>query len=172
MTGTGYAPEGQILEGGKPVSNHADGDLRQLLIAAGLCNNARLVPPQAGAESTRWTVLGDPTEAALAVVAPKGGLDLQAEAQQSPRLRELPFDSRRKRMSTIHQVPNLRSRTQDRVAYVKGAPKEVLALCTRIRVDGQEQPLDDGLRAQIIDCQRRVCPQRATGAGHGHALAA
>ncbi len=35
------------------------------------------------------------------------------------------------------------------MAYVKGAPKEVLALCTRIRVDGQEQPLDDGLRAQI-----------------------
>ena len=149
VTGTGYAPEGQILEGGKPVSNSADGDLRQLLIAAGLCNNARLVPPQAGAESTRWTVLGDPTEAALAVVAPKCGLDLQAEAQESPRLRELPFDSRRKRMSTIHQIPNPRSRIQDRVAYVKGAPNEVLALCTRIRVDGQEQSLGDGLRAQI-----------------------
>jgi P-type Ca2+ transporter type 2C len=149
VTGTGYTPEGQILEGRTPVSSSVDGDLRQLLIAAGLCNNARLVPPQAGAESSRWTILGDPTEAALAVVAPKYGLDLQAEAQQSPRLRELPFDSRRKRMSTIHRIPNPGPGTQDRVAYVKGAPKEVLALCTRIRVSGQEQPLDDDLRTKI-----------------------
>jgi Ca2+-transporting ATPase len=146
VTGTGYAPEGQILEDGKPLSNP---DLRLLLIAGGLCNNARPVPPEAGAESTRWTVLGDPTEAALTVVASKYGLDLQAEVQQSPRVQELPFDSRRKRMTTIHQVQAPGTRIPDRVAYVKGAPKEVLALCTRIRVDGQERLLDDGLRAQI-----------------------
>src|SRR5262245_46434945 len=100
VTGVGYAPEGEILEQGRPVARPVDGDVRQLLVAAGLCTNARVLPPTATAAP--WTILGDPTEAALRVVASKGGIDLEAEAQQ-PRLCELPFDSRRKRMSTIHQ---------------------------------------------------------------------
>jgi magnesium-transporting ATPase (P-type) len=106
-----------------------------------LCNNARLLSPNG--ESPRWTVLGDPTEAALLVAAAKGGLDLSDEARYAPRLRELPFDSRRKRMTTIHQVQGAR------VAYVKGAPNEVLALCTRLGLDGQERPLDDNARTQV-----------------------
>lgn len=65
----------------------------------------------------------------------KGGIDLEAEVRRTPRLRELPFESRRKRMSTVHQVQTFR------VAFVKGGPKEVLALCSRIQIDGQERPL-------------------------------
>jgi potassium/sodium efflux P-type ATPase len=141
VTGVGYAPEGQILDNGKPVSNPADHDLYQLLLAAAQCNNARVVSPNT--EPNRWTVLGDPTEAALRVVAMKGGLDLEVEARRRPRLRELPFDSRRKRMSTIHQDVN------SRVAYVKGAPKEMLALSTHVCIDGRAEPLDSQLRAQI-----------------------
>jgi magnesium-transporting ATPase (P-type) len=95
--------------------------LRQPL-AAGVRNNARLVPPNA--DSPGWSILGDPTEAALLVVAPKAGLDLEAENRMTPRLRELPFDSRRKRMSTIYQLG------KSHLVYVKGAPKEVLAVCT------------------------------------------
>ncbi len=166
VTGTGYAPEGQILEGGRPLANPAEGDLRQLLVAAGLCNDARVLPPNS--ESLQWRVLGDPTEAALRVVASKGGIDLDAEIQWWPRLRELPFDSRRKRMSTVHQSAiggrqsavsnpkNLDSglRTPDsepqRVVYVKGAPREVLALCTRIQLNGQECTLTDPQRMQIM----------------------
>jgi Ca2+-transporting ATPase len=148
VMGVGYAPEGQILDSGRPIPTPVEGDLRQLLIAAGLCNNARLLPPNS--ESARWTVLGDPTEAALRVVAVKGGLDLEMEMQRAPRLRELPFESRRKRMSTIYQIRSPQSAIPNRAAYVKGAPKEVLALCTRIRLDGQERPLDDGQRAQIV----------------------
>lgn len=156
VTGVGYAPEGQILDAGQPLPTPVGGDpsaglgqaLRQLLVAAGLCNNARLLPPNS--ESSRWTVLGDPTEAALRVAALKGGLNLEDEARRTPRLRELPFESRRKRMSTVHQIPNPQSQTPNRVVYVKGAPKEVLSLCTHIWLDSQERPLDDGLRAQII----------------------
>jgi magnesium-transporting ATPase (P-type) len=141
VTGVGYAPEGQVLDGGQAIPLPLEGDLRQLLVAAGLCNNARLLPPNG--DSAKWTVLGDPTEAALRVTATKLGIDLEAEAGQLPRVRELPFESRRKRMSTIHQEGT------SRLALVKGAPKEVLALCTRIQWDDQERPLDEALLSQI-----------------------
>jgi potassium/sodium efflux P-type ATPase len=152
VSGTGYAPEGSFSQAGRPVSA-SDDDLRRLLIAAELCNNARLLPPNG--ETARWTALGDPTEAALLVSACKGGLDLAHVAAQSPRIRELPFDSRRKRMSTIHDLsraaPQIRDRQQaTRIAFIKGAPREVLDLCTRIRINGQVRLLDDDLRAQIL----------------------
>jgi P-type Ca2+ transporter type 2C len=141
VTGVGYAPQGKIVDDGKedPVD---DQDVRQLLVAAGLCNNARLLAPNE--EHPQWTILGDPTEAALRVVAPKGGIDLGAEVRRAPRICELPFDSRRKRMSTIHQAQD------SRLVFVKGAPKEVLALCTQIRWDGQELALDGALRLKIM----------------------
>lgn len=142
VTGVGYAPHGQILAGRQSIPTPADGVLRQLLIAGALCTTARLLPPNG--ESARWTVLGDPTEAALQVLALKGGVNLEAETQQAPCLCELPFESRRKRMSMVRQMGGTR------VAYVKGAPKELLALCSHIQMDGYERPLDDALRAQII----------------------
>jgi magnesium-transporting ATPase (P-type) len=113
-----------------------------LLVAAGLCNNARLIPPND--ENPGWTILGDPTEAALRVAAQKGGIDLEAEARRTPRIRELPFDSSRKRMSTIHTDKD------SQLVYDKGAPKEVLALCTHVCQDGQVLPLDDSLRSRIM----------------------
>ena len=146
VTGVGYAPEGQMLEHGQPITPPVDTDVRQLLVAAGLCNDARILSPNT--VDTPWTILGDPTEAALRVVASKGGIDVEVEAQQMPRLRELPFDSRRKRMSTIHQPCGTPHATP--IAYVKGAPKEVVALCTRILLHGQVCPLEESHRVQII----------------------
>jgi magnesium-transporting ATPase (P-type) len=138
-----FVPEGEILADGRPVSDSdaAAADLRPLLLAAGLCNNARLVPPEVPLAS--WSVLGDPTEAALRVAGIKGGLDLEAETKSRPRLRELPFDSRRKRMSTVHKSG------VSRIAYVKGAPSEVLSLCVRLQVEGQEQPMTGEARDRI-----------------------
>ncbi|MGE5553365.1 MAG: cation-translocating P-type ATPase [Betaproteobacteria bacterium] len=142
VSGVGYAPEGQLLrDDGSAVPSPPDGDLRQVLLAAGLCNNARLSPPNG--DSDRWTVLGDPTEAALLVVAQKAGLDLAAEERLSPRVRELPFDSRRKRMGTIHGGSS-------HLVYVKGAPKEVLSLCSRVRLKGQDGLLDVATRDRIM----------------------
>jgi len=140
FTGTGYAPEGQLQEGGRPTSPSCD--VQELLTGACLCNNARLLPPNG--ESSRWSILGDPTEAALLVAARKAGLSEENQNTQCPRVRELPFESRRKRMSTLHQTGS------ERTAYVKGAPKEVLALCPTLRSGGQIQPLDDALRAEIM----------------------
>jgi Ca2+-transporting ATPase len=153
VTGVGYAPQGQIMDKGKRATSSKAGeqsgasvdlmgsDLNRLLVAAGLCNNSRLLPPEG--ENPHWTVLGDPTEAALRVVAPKAGIDLESATRLMPRLRELPFDSRRKRMSTIHRGAG------EKLIFVKGAPKEVLALCTRFQQDGEEIKLGDALRDQI-----------------------
>jgi Ca2+-transporting ATPase len=159
VTGIGYAPTGGILDNDQPVTTTADDPatptlaarqaLRELLLAAGLCNNSRLLPPDG--DSPQWAILGDPTEAALKVAARKGGLDLAAEELRLPRLREIPFESRRKRMSTIHQVTNRTASGARRRAYVKGAPAEVLALCTSVWLEGEVQMLDDELRTQILE---------------------
>lgn len=149
VSGVGYAPEGEILDfTGKPVSLEENSTLRQLLVTAGLCNNSRLVPPDDSA--ARWTVLGDPTEAAMLVAAQKVGINLSVEQSHTPRIRELPFESNRKRMSTIHQISDP-SFGADRAAYVKGAPKEVIDLCTSFFSDGRNEPLDAALREQIMN---------------------
>jgi magnesium-transporting ATPase (P-type) len=148
LTGVGYSPQGKIQmdssasESATAIGSPWENNLHDLLVAAGLCNNSRLVPPNG--ENPGWTILGDPTEAALKVAAQKGGIDLAVGAQHTPRIRELPFDSRRKRMSTIHKYKD----TQ--IVYVKGAPKEVLALCTCVRQNGQVVPLDSTLNTRII----------------------
>jgi magnesium-transporting ATPase (P-type) len=159
ITGVGYAGEGEIFEEGKRVARPATGELRLLLLAAGLCNDSRILPPNATSRS--WTVLGDPTEAAMRVAAIKGGLNLETEEQSSPRIRELAFDSKRKRMSTIHKLSsdeqwtNLEPRTSSLepglVAFVKGAPREMLALCTSIAMNGENRPLSDKVREQIMN---------------------
>ena len=69
VTGVGYAPEGQFLGPDQNGNQPLPDDLRVLLVAAGLCNNARLLPPDDSA--ARWTMLGDPTEGALLVAAAK-----------------------------------------------------------------------------------------------------
>lgn len=143
VSGVGYnSADGNITLDGKIVPA-GEPDLTELLTAAALCCNARLVPPSG--ESARVTVLGDPTEAALIVLAEKYGINLTAAAAQIPRLRELPFDSGRKRMSTIHQA-----RGKMRVAYTKGAPAEVLELCTGWKTDGKVSDMTEQDRKDIM----------------------
>jgi magnesium-transporting ATPase (P-type) len=137
--GVGYHPAGTVTSGGATLATPVGGDLRDLLVAGGLANNARVLPPGAP-DSDRWTVLGDPTEAALKVAAAKAGIDLERAAADTPRLSELPFDSTRKRMATVHAADG------GRTMYVKGAPRELLALCTAVRIDGHDVPLNPATR--------------------------
>lgn len=139
-SGTGYGLEGTLLLDGEPVDARGDPDLAELLTVAALCNNSRLLPLEG---STEYEVLGDPTEAALRVVAAKGGIDREELSGRLPRWREIPFDSRRKRMSTIH-------REGDRWAvFVKGAPGEVLQRCARMRAGGRDLPVTEAERRRI-----------------------
>ena len=121
VSGAGYAPQGVLTEAGVAV-DPADSAVTALLRAAVLCNDAELVPPQN--EIAQWTVLGDPTEAALLVAAGKAGIDVRAVRQCAPRGAELPFDSDSKMMATCHEDGAAPARV-----FVKGAPEAVLRLC-------------------------------------------
>ena len=166
VTGGGYEPAGRISPDLSNESRQDDLDL--LLRAAVLCNNSRLSPPSD--LHPRWTALGDQTEAALRVLALKGQIDEDELTQVLPRIHELPFESRRKRMSTIHRIrqrarPDWIDRlvrsdphpldSHREVAFVKGAPREVLQLCEHILLEGEVRSLDDTLRAEIIAANDR-----------------
>ena len=143
VTGVGYEPKGEIVGPEGTVSTARSTSLAALLHAAVLANNARVVPPSESNPS--WTVLGDPTEAALLVAGQKAGIDYQQESWQSPRVFEIPFESSRRRMSTLNQEGNRA------VAYVKGASREVLAQCTHILMGEQEVELTPELVAQVTE---------------------
>lgn len=143
VSGVGYdSSNGFIMVNEKRILPNEPA-LSELLTAAGLCCNAKLLPPNG--DSSRFTILGDPTEAALIVLAQKYGLDLEALRNELPRLREIPFDSGRKRMSTIHHI-----RGNTRLVYVKGAPKEVLALCANQKKNGSTVSISEQDRAYIM----------------------
>jgi magnesium-transporting ATPase (P-type) len=143
VTGVGYEPKGEIVGPEGTIQAAESMPLMALLHATALANNARVVPPSESNPS--WSVLGDPTEAALLVAAQKAGIDYQEESWQSPRVFEIPFESSRRRMTTINQEGNRL------VAYVKGAPREVLSQCTRILMGEQAVDLTPELAAQVTD---------------------
>jgi len=152
VTGQGYAPEGEIQLNGDLVSVTSNPDLKQLILSAALCSNARILPPNE--ENNRYQVLGDPTEACLEVVAQKAGFNVEIQNQNFPRLRELPFDSSRKRMTTIHQLP-FNKEGLKRIAFIKGAPKEVMELCDTIQINGVKQAITPQQRLDIMEANDR-----------------
>ena len=152
VTGVGYSANGDVTLKGKKVTAQEDLDMKLLLTAAALCSNARLIPPNE--EAPRYTVLGDPTEACLGVAAEKAGLNIPKQSEITPRLRELPFESRRKRMTTIHELEKPKEGTK-RIAYIKGAPKEVMTLSNFILINGEAQPMTEEQRTRIMEANDR-----------------
>lgn len=148
VTGVGYDPMGQFTEGPRQLAPGELEPLRALLEAAALCNNARLLPPTA--DRPRWSVLGDPTEAALLVVAMKAGIDYERAQGEKPRVYEIPFDSRRKRMTVVCRVDG------EYLAFTKGAPKEMLECCTHVLLADGVHPLDRAARASIMGANDRL----------------
>lgn len=147
VSGEGYEPKGEIRDKDTVVTVQKSQDLELLLNGAALCSNAKLIAPEEGKE--RYTVLGDPTEACLSVVAQKGGINISQMNQQYPRVMELPFDSRRKRMTTIHQLREPFEGSV-RIAFTKGSPKEVMELCSRCYEASASRPMQEKDRERIM----------------------
>jgi len=131
VSGAGYNPEGAFHIGGRPVDPRGDADLGMLLRGGLLCSDARLRADGDGA----FSVVGDPTEGALVVAAAKGGYDREATAAAFPRVREIPFDSDRKLMTTIHAADGRF------IAFVKGAPDILLTRAGRILENGEARQI-------------------------------
>jgi len=111
VSGSGYSPTGKVGDGGEVA-----GALRECLVAGALCNDAGLTR-----SNRHWEIVGDPTEGALLVVARKAGLDERTLQKLFPRLDEIPFDSARQYMATLHDVEGTP------VAYFKGALEQLLS---------------------------------------------
>ncbi|MHC1574024.1 MAG: cation-translocating P-type ATPase [Candidatus Syntropharchaeales archaeon] len=134
VTGVGYEPEGAFLVDGEPIETD-DPDLNLLFRAALLCNDAHLVYSEGS-----WTVLGDPTEGALLVLAEKGGLPSEVLEREAQRIDEIPFSSERKMMTTIHKSG------EETYAYSKGAPEVILSCCN----------LDDREKKDILSISAKM----------------
>jgi Ca2+-transporting ATPase len=131
VTGTGYAPHGDFMEDEKTVK--PDPELLKLLDVAAGCNDASIVKEEgvtAGGITTVWSIVGDPTEGALVTLAAKGDRDKATIESLFPRIGELPFDSERKRMTTLHRLSSDWGPWSggDIAAFVKGAPDILLSL--------------------------------------------
>lgn len=140
VTGEGYLPEGRLLRSGDAVSMGSEPGLSALLRAGVLCNGAQLRQTDG-----IWSIEGDPTEAALLVVAAKANLDKRMLESEMAFAGEAPFDSERKKMTTV------RTGAAGAVAFVKGAPDVLLRDCTRwMDQAGRVLPLDGEVRRQVL----------------------
>lgn len=156
LTGVGYEPVGDLMFNDQKLDPVEEEGVRILVAAASLCNDSRLLEPN-GEDKKNWTIIGDPTEAAIKVAARKCDLDMKDVEKVMPRIFEIPFDSRRKRMTTIHRISegewsdNFFYHTEShRIAFIKGAPKEVLDLCKGVYLDRNVTDMTDEMRNAVM----------------------
>ncbi len=161
VTGAGYAPKGDFKVDGKKVEiSQYPAMLTALWL--GLLNNDSLLETTGEEDSQKtYRIVGDPTEGALLVAAAKAGAGHVQIKDAYPRENEVPFDSERKRMITIHDVAtpraddpspftNEKHKNWDVIA-VKGAPDIVLELCTQYQdIHDHPRPLDQKARERIL----------------------
>ena len=143
VSGAGYAPDGGFHHGDDPVDPQAQADLFEMCRCALLCNDAVLRRDEAG----QWGLVGDPTEGALVALALKAGIDASAERERTPRVDEIPFESERCYMATLHHDHAGRA-----FIYVKGAPERVLPLCAH---DARGAPVDADAWSSRMDTAAR-----------------
>jgi Ca2+-transporting ATPase len=139
VTGSGYDPKGAILDQEGRSAMPLRPPLSHLLSTASLCNNATL-KEQAG----RWRVVGDPTEGALLTLAAKGGISHESVVSSHQVLKELPFDSDRKRMSIVALDQSGRE-----VVHSKGSVDVLLPMCSAYETPQGLLPLDAATREAV-----------------------
>ena len=139
ITGSGYEPQGDFHSADHEQLSLTNPVLHAAARISLLCNDASLKE-----EGGKWLLRGDPTEGALLTLGLKAGLDYSRLLQEYPRVAEIPFDSERKRMSTLHQ---------DRsglLMCLKGAPESLLPFCSRRLTSQGEKPLTESHYEAIL----------------------
>ncbi len=116
VTGEGYIPKGGFLIQNNKTDPKKTKTLSLLLTSSALCNNAVL-------DKKQNSIIGDPTEGALIVLAEKAGFTKEYLEKAYPRVNEIPFSSERKMMTTVHKIRN------GFLVCSKGAPEKILPLC-------------------------------------------
>jgi len=162
ITGEGYTPTGDFQHYGTPVAPQDNAEIMALLKGGLLCSDAQLEKVDDNDNGKGYRMIGDPTEGALVVAAAKAGLWRKETEQVQPRLAEVPFDSARKRMSTIHRrSPEeiAQSGGPEYIAYVKGAPDVVLTLCDTILEDGKPIELTAARREHVQNVIRDLASE-------------
>ena len=137
---------GTLTQNKMTVVEHAGEDEKELAMALALCSDAEM--GEAGEAQ------GEPTECALVNDAYKLGMDKRELKKKYPRIGEAPFDSGRKMMSTVH-----RREDGTVIQYTKGAPDEVLKRCVSVWKDGREVPMNEELRREILEANKRMADQ-------------
>ncbi len=135
ITGEGYDPRGNFLIGKKEIAPEQNKSIDLLLRIGVLCNNAKL---------ENHSVIGDPTEGSLLVMAEKGGVKTELLGHKYPLIYEFPFESVRKRMTTVNQVEG------KAVAHTKGATESVLAVCSKYYEQGKVKQLTAAKKKEIL----------------------
>ncbi len=139
VSGTGYGPVGEFKSAADQwdIENFAN---KTFIAINGLCNDSNLTFTDG-----EYRILGDPTEGALVVLAEKAGFKKKDLEGSFPRVDEIPFDSDRKMMTTVHKdyLPNKLA------SFTKGAPDIILERCNKILLNDQILPLDQDMRDKI-----------------------
>lgn len=141
VEGVGYEPTGNFLINNEIINAKTFNELVLLMSAATLNNDAKLVK-----EENKFSIVGDPTEGALITFAEKAGLINSELNSQFPRVKELPFDSDRKMMTTFHK-----NYFENKfVSFTKGAPDIIIDRCKYILQDGKIVDFTDDLKNKML----------------------
>lgn len=138
ISGQGYSPEGNFFFNGQPFDLKSP-SLELCLRIGLLCNDATLSKNKGAYE-----IIGDPTEGALVVAAAKARLSKEEEAARYPRINEIPFQSERQYMVTLH------SDGEQKMIFVKGALEKLLPKAGFYMEEGHKKAIDEAMRGELV----------------------
>ncbi|MBS3764398.1 MAG: cation-translocating P-type ATPase, partial [Planctomycetes bacterium] len=148
FTGIGYEPKGDILdENEEPLSDEQIDEIEIMMDAATMASNAEIHKPDE--DHPNWYAVGDPTEAALVTMSTKIGTRSPKEDEENPELQEFPFESERKRMSSVREFGDRE------VLTMKGATDSVLSVSKYIYRDGEAEPITEEDKQKIREINER-----------------
>ena len=137
VSGHGYEPFGNFTDPRNRKKNIRN--LFQIFSCSILCNNSELKKGESG-----WFVEGNGTEGALQVLSKKGGIEKEQLEKEMPRIKENPFNSEKKLMSTVHKFG------KKELVYAKGAPEILLEKCSKIYINGFIKKLSQKEKENIL----------------------